>query len=89
MSATITTAIILAAGRGTRLRNTWPDLPKGFVEIDGEPLIERSLRLLSQAGITRMVIVAGYKAEAYAALAARRYPGTRRALPLPPAPQLP
>ena len=72
MSAAITTAIILAAGRGTRLRNTWPDLPKGFVEIDGEPLIERSLRLLSQAGITRMVIVAGYKAEVYEALAARR-----------------
>ena len=40
MNRAVKTAIILAAGRGTRLRNSWPDLPKGFLEIEGESLID-------------------------------------------------
>ena len=70
MSRAVDTAIVLAAGRGTRLRSSWPDLPKGFVEIAGESLIERSVRLLRESGVRRVVIVAGYRAEAYHELAA-------------------
>ncbi len=64
-------AIILAAGMGSRLRDVWSDLPKGFIEIGGETLIGRSTRLLRERGIERIVICAGYRAEAYHALAAQ------------------
>jgi choline kinase len=69
MSAGLRTAVILAAGMGTRLRSVFSELPKGFIEIGGETLIERSLRLLREHGIERVVIVAGHLAEAYHDLA--------------------
>ncbi len=65
MNRALDTAIILAAGRGTRLQSYWPDLPKGFVEIAGERLVERSIRLLRENGVRRIVIVEGHKADAY------------------------
>ena len=71
MSGAVDTAILLAAGRGTRLRSFWPDLPKGFVEIAGESLVERSTRLLRENGVSRIVIVAGYQADAYHEFAAK------------------
>ena len=70
MNGAVDTAILLAAGRGTRLRSFWPDLPKGFVEIAGESLVERSTRLLRENGVSRIVIVAGYQADAYFEFAA-------------------
>jgi choline kinase len=65
-------AIVLAAGMGTRLRDLFPDRPKGFVEIGGETLIERSLRLLEERGVTRVVIVAGHLGDRYHELAKSR-----------------
>ena len=59
------TAVILAAGRGTRLASVVPDRPKGLVEIGGEPLVVRSVRLLRQAGVRRIVVVVGHLAEAW------------------------
>ena len=38
----VTTAVILAAGLGTRLGELAQGLPKGFVELGGETLIARS-----------------------------------------------
>jgi 2-aminoethylphosphonate-pyruvate transaminase len=70
----ITTAVILAAGRGTRLQNVLKDVPKGFLEINGLSLIERSLKLLSDAGIRRTVIVTGHLSEFYEDLQ-KRIPG--------------
>ena len=58
-------AIVLAAGVGMRLRSVDDDRPKGLVEIGGETLIGRSIRLLRAAGIERITIVAGYRAESY------------------------
>jgi choline kinase len=58
-------AIILAAGMGIRLRSMVGDRPKGLIEIDGEPLVGRSVRLLRAAGITRLTFVVGYAAEHY------------------------
>src|SRR5262245_31335509 len=58
-------AIVLAAGVGMRLRSVVDDRPKGLVEIGGETLIGRSIRLLRAAGIERITIVAGYRAESY------------------------
>jgi 2-aminoethylphosphonate-pyruvate transaminase len=65
------TAVILAAGMGSRLRDVFSDAPKGFIEIGGETLIERSLRVLRERGIERVVIVAGHLAGDYRALADR------------------
>jgi len=62
-------AVILAAGMGTRLQGVFSELPKGFIEIGGEALIRRSLRLLQERGIERIVIVSGHLGEAYEALA--------------------
>ena len=56
-------AIVLAAGRGTRLHALTGDAPKCLTEIGGEPLLERALRALGSQGITEAVIVIGYMGE--------------------------
>lgn len=56
-------AVILAAGRGSRLRPLTEDIPKCLVEIGGESLLERALRALASQGISNAVIVIGYKGE--------------------------
>lgn len=62
-------AILLAAGEGTRLRAVHNGLPKGLVEVGGETLVGRSLRLLRSRGMERVVLVAGYRAECFTPLA--------------------
>jgi choline kinase len=57
---------------GTRLRPVVTDVPKGLIEIEGETLVGRSVRLLRDAGIERVTIVAGYGAEHYQAFARGR-----------------
>jgi 2-aminoethylphosphonate-pyruvate transaminase len=63
------TAVILAAGQGTRLRSELADCPKGFLRIGARPIIEESLRRLVAAGIADVIIVTGYAAGHYEALA--------------------
>ena len=46
-------------------------IPKGFIEVGGQALIERSLSLLSRAGIRHVTIVTGHLAERYEQLAAQ------------------
>ena len=55
-------AIILAAGRGSRLRPYTDDRPKCLIEIDGRTLIERQIESLAECGITDVVTVIGYQA---------------------------
>jgi choline kinase len=62
-------AIILAAGMGVRIRGLVDDRPKGLIEIGGETLVGRSLRLLRAAGIRRITIVVGHGAGHYEELA--------------------
>ncbi len=59
MDKKVKTALILAAGRGSRLsaRGT----PKPLTPFLGVPLIERSIRAFHAAGIQKFVIVTGYK----------------------------
>lgn len=66
----VSVAIVLAAGLGSRLRDVHSDAPKAFVEVCGETLIARSVRLLREHGITRVVIVTGHREEAFRAFAA-------------------
>jgi len=53
---TATTAMILAAGRGERLRPLTDHTPKPLIEVGGKPLIEHHLERLAAAGIERVVI---------------------------------
>jgi len=53
-------AMILAAGRGQRLRPLTDTVPKPLLEISGKPLIEYHLRALSMAGFTEIVINQGH-----------------------------
>lgn len=57
-------AIILAAGRGSRLGNLTNDRPKGMVAFAGKPLLEWQMKALREAGISDITIVKGYKEEA-------------------------
>lgn len=58
-------AIIMAAGKGSRLGNITKGKPKAFAEIKGKKLIEYNLGLLKKYGIDEIVIVTGYCCEAF------------------------
>lgn len=57
-------AIILAAGRGSRLGNLTAEQPKPLTVLAGKPLLEWQLAALAQAGIAPIHLVSGYCAEA-------------------------
>ena len=57
-------AMILAAGRGERLRPLTDRLPKPLVEIAGKPLIEHHIARLAAAGFQDIVINQGHLGEA-------------------------
>lgn len=56
-------AVILAAGKGTRMGTLTSDLPKPMLPVNGVPVLERIVRNLAGAGIGELLIVTGYKAE--------------------------
>lgn len=56
-------AMILAAGRGERLRPVTDSVPKSLVEINGQTLLERHLRLLATGGVETVVINLGWLGE--------------------------
>ncbi len=58
-------AIILAAGYGMRMVPINTEVPKGLLEVAGEPLIDRTIRYLKEAGVHQIYIVVGYMKEYY------------------------
>jgi L-glutamine-phosphate cytidylyltransferase len=56
-------ALILAAGRGSRMGNLSDDRPKCLVELEGKPLIERQIAALRRGGVDQIGVVRGYRAE--------------------------
>ena len=56
-------AIILAAGMGKRLKHLTADNTKCMIKVNGVTLIERMLRQLDGIGLSRIVIVVGYKGD--------------------------
>ncbi len=56
-------AMILAAGRGERLRPLTDTVPKSLVEVRGQSLLERHLENVSEAGIRKVVINLGWLGE--------------------------
>jgi D-glycero-D-manno-heptose 1,7-bisphosphate phosphatase len=60
---TIKQAVILAGGRGERLKPITDTIPKPMVEIVGRPFLEHLVELLKQNGIKKIVILTGYLGE--------------------------
>lgn len=58
----ITTAMILAAGLGSRLRPLTDNTPKPLINVGGQPVILRAMQSLKLAGITKVVINTHYLA---------------------------
>ena len=54
---------LLAGGLATRLRPLTEQVPKLLLDVAGEPFFSHQLRLLRQAGLTRIVLCAGYLGE--------------------------
>lgn len=58
-------AIILAAGMGMRMIPINVQVPKGILEVKGEPLIERIIKQLQEVQITEIKVVVGFMKEQY------------------------
>jgi L-glutamine-phosphate cytidylyltransferase len=56
-------ALILAAGRGSRMGRLGDDRPKCLIELDGRPLIERQVAALRRGGAKEIGVVRGYRGE--------------------------
>lgn len=59
----ITKAVILAAGKGTRMKELTDEIPKPMLQVRGKPVLLHIIDGLRAAGVTDFCIVVGYKAE--------------------------
>ena len=62
-ATSVRTAIILAAGNGSRIQGLSQERPKPLIKLGGLILIERALLNLKAAGIEKVRVVVGYKKE--------------------------
>ena len=69
----IRTAVIMAAGMGTRFGEHTKLMPKGFIPFHGKAMVIRSIETLLECGIERIIIGTGYHKEYYEALQSK-YP---------------
>lgn len=67
----IKTAVFLAAGLGSRLKGLAEHKPKGFLEIDGIALIERSVQNLLASGIRQFYFGTGFLSDVYEIFASK------------------
>ena len=63
-STNVHKAVLLAAGKGTRMRELTNDLPKPMIPVRGKPILQHIVEGLAAAGLTRILIVVGYRADA-------------------------
>jgi len=72
------TAMVLAAGLGTRMRPITDHLPKPLVKLGGRTLLDHAIDRLASSGVERVVVNLHYKPEMIAAhLAERRSPAIK------------
>jgi dTDP-glucose pyrophosphorylase len=56
-------AVLLAAGRGTRMRDLTEALPKPMLEVRGKPLLQHIIEGSRDAGLTNLLVVVGWRAD--------------------------
>ena len=71
-------AVVLAAGKGTRLRPLTEDKPKALVEVDDRPIIEDVFDNLLEIGADELIVVVGYLKEQLV----ERYGDSYRGVPI-------
>jgi dTDP-glucose pyrophosphorylase len=64
MPQPIKKGVILAAGRGTRMRELTEEVPKPMIQVRGKPLLAHIIEGLATAGINEVLIIVGYRREA-------------------------
>lgn len=57
-------AVVLAAGRGTRMRELTADLPKPMIEVRGKPVLQHIVEGLRDAGSRDFLVIVGYRGDA-------------------------
>lgn len=67
----IETAAILAGGRGTRLGSLTQGMPKGFLTLGGDPIVQESIEKLIDCGISQIIIGTGFGDHYYEQLASQ------------------
>jgi MurNAc alpha-1-phosphate uridylyltransferase len=72
VSAVPKSAMVLAAGLGSRMRPISDGMPKPLIEVAGRTLLDHAIDRLVLAGVSRVVVNAHYKAEQIEAQLARR-----------------
>jgi 2-aminoethylphosphonate-pyruvate transaminase len=68
-TANVKTALILAAGMGTRLKDLGKEAPKGFLRLGTKTIIEESLDKLKASGVRKVILVTGHLSHMYEELA--------------------
>jgi len=63
MNTAVSKAVLLAAGKGTRMRELTAELPKPMIAVRGKPILEHIVEGLRDAGIKQVLIVVGYRAD--------------------------
>lgn len=53
----------MAGGRGTRIAELFPNIPKPLIPVDGMPILEREIRSLASQGFTDLILTVGYLAD--------------------------
>ena len=59
----ITKAVLLAAGRGTRMRELTSDLPKPMLQVQGKPILQHIIEGMRAAGVKDVLLIVGWRAE--------------------------
>lgn len=62
MQLNIKQAVVIAGGKGTRLSDLFPDIPKALVPIGGYPVLEHIIRTYSGQGVTKYIFLISYLA---------------------------
>lgn len=55
--------LLMAGGRGTRIAELFPDIPKPLIPVDGMPILEREIRSLASQGFNDLILTVGYLAD--------------------------
>ena len=53
----------MAGGRGTRIAELFPNIPKPLIPVDGMPILEREIRSLASQGFKDLILTVGYLAD--------------------------